>query len=43
MEIRYRLKNPNLINYINADYEEDKSDRKSITSNVFLLTEKAIS
>jgi hypothetical protein len=26
MKIRYKLKNPNLINYINADYEGDKSD-----------------
>jgi hypothetical protein len=26
MEIRYRSENSNLINYINADYEGDKSD-----------------
>jgi hypothetical protein len=42
MEIRYRLKNPNLIDYINADYEGDKLDRKFITGNVFLLAGGAI-
>jgi hypothetical protein len=29
MQIRYKLKTPNLVNYLNADYEEDKSDKKS--------------
>jgi hypothetical protein len=43
MEIRYRLENPNLIDYINADYGEDKLDRKSTTGNVFLLAGRAIS
>ena len=43
MKIRYKSENFNLINYINADYEKDRLDRKSITDNVFLLTEEAIS
>jgi hypothetical protein len=43
MKIRYKSENPNLINYINADYKENKSDQKFITNNVFLLTEKVIS
>jgi hypothetical protein len=43
MKIRYKLKNPNLINYINADYGRDRLNRKSITDNVFLLIERAIS
>jgi hypothetical protein len=43
MKIRYKPENSNLISYINADYEGDKLDRKSIINNVFLLTEGAIS
>jgi hypothetical protein len=43
MEIRYKPENPNLVDYIDADYGGDKLDRKSITGNVFLLTEEAIS
>jgi hypothetical protein len=42
MEIRYKSENSNLINYINADYEGDKLDRKFTTSNVFLLAGRAI-
>jgi hypothetical protein len=43
MKIRYKPENPNLIGYINADYGEDKSNRKFTTDNVFLLAEGAIS
>jgi hypothetical protein len=29
MQIRYKLKTSNLIDYLNADYKGDKSDKKS--------------
>jgi hypothetical protein len=28
MQIRYESETPNLVNYLDADYEGDKSDRK---------------
>ena len=43
IEIRYKPENLNLISYTDADYGGDKLDRKSITGNVFLLAEEAIS
>jgi hypothetical protein len=43
IEIRYKPKNPNLIDYINADYRGDKLDRKSTTGNIFLLAGGVIS
>jgi hypothetical protein len=43
MEIRYGPENPNLIDYTDADYGGDKSDRKFTTGNVFLLAGGAIS
>jgi hypothetical protein len=43
MKIRYKPENPNLIGYTDADYGEDKSDRKSTTGNVFLLAGGVIS
>jgi hypothetical protein len=42
INLRYKPENPNLIGYLDADYEGDKSNRKSIITNVFLLDEKAI-
>jgi hypothetical protein len=29
MQIRYRLKTPNLVNYSDVDYRGDKSNKKS--------------
>jgi hypothetical protein len=43
MEIWYKPKNPNLIGYTDADYREDKLDRKSTTDNIFLLAGGVIS
>jgi hypothetical protein len=42
INLRYKPENPNLIGYLDVDYGENKSNRKSITANVFLLGEKAI-
>jgi hypothetical protein len=43
IEIRYKPKNPNLIDYTNADYRGDKLDRKFTTDNIFLLIGGVIS
>jgi hypothetical protein len=42
INLRYKPENPNLISYSDVDYEENKSNRKSIITNVFLLGKKAI-
>jgi hypothetical protein len=40
--IRYGPEDPDLIRYSDADYANDKSDRKSTTGNVFILAGGAV-
>jgi hypothetical protein len=41
--IRYSSKNSELVEYSDADYASDKTDRKSTIKNIFILIEGAIS
>jgi hypothetical protein len=41
--IHYGLTNPDLLSYSDANYTSNKSDRKLISRNIFLLASRAVS